>query len=304
MNEENGRSFRLNGATLLAAAIIVSIIVSYLRLNLIYNVEDVDDAWSLSFIYNALVRHLPPDASFGGGLADLRFFGTTQAYVYAGFLDLFGWTKYNAHLLSALFMVLSALAWYGILTRLRFSRKLSFFFALLVLWCEPFFREAVLSRPESMTFFLVSAGFFFLVRQWYFAAALLGVIAVENHPMGVMFFVYALAWVASVWRPRASLDRRLAARNGLKFTAGLLCGAAYFLALHYQSLAHTLQLVAKGVGMLEGTVLSQYFFVFPSIITGTCSISSFLPDASLFTFSKGITGKTDSYSCFCASLWR
>jgi|WetSurMetagenome_2_1015567.scaffolds.fasta_scaffold00272_15 hypothetical protein len=261
MDAKPSKAFRFDAATALAAIIIVSSVVAYLSLNLIYNVEDVDDAWSLSFIYNALVRHIPPAATFGGGMADLTFFGKTQAYAYAFVLGVIGWTKYNAHLVSTLFMMLCAPLWYGTLRRLGFSARLALLFASLVLWCEPFFREGLLSRPESITFFLVSAGFFFFARAWYFPAVFLGCVAVENHPMGVVFFVYAFALAAASFRPGGKIPRRTLARYGFECAGGALLGAAYFIVLHHGVLGGTGSHVAKGFGLLHGTVLSQYFFI-------------------------------------------
>ena len=244
----------------LLVIITVSIIASFFGLNLIYNIENVDDAWSLSFMYNAFVRHVPPEATFGGGLANLKFFGMTQGYLYSGLLNCIGWTKPNSHFVSMLFMMCAATAWYGILTTLKFSGKFSLFFCLLVLWCEPFFRAALLSRPESLTFFLVSMGFYFLVRERYLCAGFLAMVSVENHPMGIVFFVYALAWTAAqhaeYWK-----DRRLLVKKILLLAAGIACGTAYYLGLHYHYLSETAHMVGKGAAELPGSVLYQYFFV-------------------------------------------
>jgi hypothetical protein len=239
----------------------VSIVASYIGLNLIYNIEDVDDAWSLSFMYNAFVRHIPPESTFGGGMANLNFFGMTQAYVYAGILNCVGWTKGNSHLVSAFFMLLASCTWYGILRKLNFSRKVSLYFCLLVLWCEPFFRVALLPRPEALTFFLVSLAFYFLVcERFYFPAGLLAAVAVENHPMGIVFFVYALAYAASR-RAEYWKDRRLLARKALLLAAGVACGAVYYVAIHFHYLHQSAHIVRQGATELAGSVLYQYFFV-------------------------------------------
>jgi hypothetical protein len=257
IDQKQGSFSRLNIVFLII--IVVSIIASYLKLNLIYNIEDVDDAWSLSFMYNAFVRHIPPEVTFGGGLAPLKIFGLTQAYIYSGILNCIGWTKPASHLVSMLFMLLAAIAWYGILTTLKFPRKFSLFFSLLVLWCEPFFRSALLSRPESLTFFLVSLAFYFLVREKYLFAGLLAVVSVENHPMGIIFFVYALAWAASqnaeYWK-----DKRLPVKKILPFLAGLACGLLYYFGLHFQGLNEGIHTIRKGAMELPDSVLYQYFF--------------------------------------------
>ncbi len=244
---------------LLVIIIIISIIICYAGLNMIYNIEEVDDAWTLSFIYNAFVRHIPPESTFGGGLANLKFFGLTQAYIYSFILNILGWTKSNSHLVSMFFMMLSAITWYGILCKLKFSKKLAIFFSLLILWCEPFFREVVLARPESLTFFLISAGFFLFISGRYFFSGLIAMIALENHPMGIMFFVYIAAFIIVNWN--TFWGRRYLIKIIMFFISGVIIGSIYYFLLHYKNIGGITGNIREGAGGFLNTVLYQYFFI-------------------------------------------
>ena len=142
-----------------------------------------------------MVRHIDPSVTFGGGSASPHIFGMTQAYVYSFILNITGWTKGNAHLLSTFFMAASALSWYFISRKLGFTPKSALLFSLMILWCDPFFREANLSRPESLTFFIVTLSFLLFIYNKPLLSGLTALIAFENHPMGLFAIVFIAAYI-------------------------------------------------------------------------------------------------------------
>jgi hypothetical protein len=252
---------RIDADTVLIIVMGIAVVLAYILLHLRFAREDVDDAWTLSFIYNMLVRHISPDSTFGGGLASPHIFGMTQAYIYCAILELIGWTKGNSHIVSTFFMAVSSGAWYLILRRINFPVKSALLFALMMLWCDPFFREANLARPESITFFMATISFLFFVYDWTFLSGLFVMIAFENHPMGLFSLVFITSYILG-----APKGKFLPVKNfllpGVLFAAGIAAGAAYYLALHYPYLGEIFSRLRTASASQPFSVLADYFFHF------------------------------------------
>jgi len=246
---------RIDADLIIITGIAVSVILAYALLHLRFVKEDVDDAWTLSFIYNMMVRHIDPSVTFGGGLASPHIFGMTQAYVYSFILNIAGWTKNNAHLISTFFMAASALSWYFISRKLDFTVKSAVLFSLMILWCDPFFREANLARPESLTFFIITLSFLLFIYNKPFLSGLLTLIAFENHPMGLFALVFIAAYIVY----SGGLKKIKILPAGL-FLAGAAAGAVYFLLNHMAYMNEFYAGLKAASATRTYTVLGYYFF--------------------------------------------
>ena len=223
-----------------------------------YRLEDLDDTWSLSYVRNYVLRGIEVDPTFGGP-ARILYFGKTHAWFTGHFLNLIGWTRENAHLLSIFLLFVAAFLWVPILRRLSYSLPLACSFAALALLTEPFFSAAQSARPEAFVFLLCALALLFFVQSRYLLCVLTACVAVESHPMGIMAFFYVAAAALSGGRWRNILKRR----SLIELLSGFLLGAAYYLWLHGTALAGLGQTVAEGntqVGRTLNNYLYDYFF--------------------------------------------
>ena len=238
-----------------------AIVLTYILLHLKFNKEDVDDAWTLSFIYNSMVKHIAPEATFGSGLANIHLFGMTQAYLYSTMLNLIGWSKGHAHLISTLLIATSSFLWYQILKKLHFSKKTALLFSALLLWCEPVMQEANLARPESLTFLLISLSFYLFLAEQPLLSGLTALIAFENHPMGLTALIFIAAYILSNWKTLLS-EKKKTVTIALMFLLGLVIGAAYYLFFHFQYIKGISGALYKASHGYQDAFLHDYFFGF------------------------------------------
>ncbi len=223
-----------------------------------YRLEDLDDTWSLSYARNYVLHGIEVDPTFGGP-ARILYFGKTHAWFTGHVLDLTGWTREKAHLLSIFLLSTAAFLWVPILRRLNYGLPLACSFAVLALLTEPFFSAAQSARPEAFVFLLCTLALLFFVQGSYFLCAFTACVAVESHPMGVMAFFYVTATALSGGRWR-DIPK---GRSLIKFLSGFLLGTAYYFWLHGAVLAGLSQTVAEGntqVGRALNNYLYDYFF--------------------------------------------
>lgn len=238
----------------------VLIVLLYISLHLKFVKYDVDDAWTVSFFHNMLVRHISPDSTFEGGLANPHIFGMTQAYIYSAVFSVFGWTKGCAHLISSFFMTASAALWYFGLRKLNFDVKSSLIFALMVLLCEPFFREANIARPESLTFFFVSLSFVFFLYGNPFFSGLAAMAAFETHPMGLFSILFVSAYILSKFK---NFQDKKFYHIMILFGGGLAAGIIYYLALHFNYLGEIDGAVKKTLTGKISVIIDYFFYLNP-----------------------------------------
>jgi hypothetical protein len=244
----------------LVAALSVTIL-----LHGIYRPENMDDAVFLSFAHNHVVRGIEGDLCFGasagsGGYGGVTFFGKTFTYLYGYLLNIFGWTKGHAHLISTFIVFLSALTWVAILKRLGFSRRLTVFFGLALVIVEPFFGAANQARPDALVFFLASVALLSFVRGWFVGAGFLAVVSIEIHPVGIISFFWATsAAIAMPWSP-PPFRRITGGRMGLQLALGLVLGVLYYLALHHRNLVALSEAVTGGNMGGVYSIFIEYFF--------------------------------------------
>ncbi|MFH0878506.1 MAG: hypothetical protein V2A34_02225 [Lentisphaerota bacterium] len=251
---------------LLIGACLLAVLLVYYGLHGLYRPENMDDAWFLSFAHHHIVNGIETDVTFGtkpgyGGYGGVALFGKTFTYLYGHALNLAGWTKSNAHLISTMCLVISALCWVSILQSLKFGRRLSLFFGLAMLLVEPFFGAANQARPDALSFLMVSAALLcFLCRRWGISG-FLAAVAVEIHPIGV----YALVFIASAAAARlisGEAQKARQVRMPLWFAAGMGVGGLYYLALHGMNLGLLPAVMSQGNtgGSQVNNILFEYFF--------------------------------------------
>ncbi|MBI3074577.1 MAG: hypothetical protein HYY84_20885 [Deltaproteobacteria bacterium] len=233
----------------------------YVALHGKYRPRNVDDAWSLSYIQSYLKRGSPDDLVFGRSPPyGLRYFGKSHARVVGALLDVFGWTKTTAHLISTVFLLLAVALWIVLLRRLKFEPEFALIFGVLMLLYEPFFSAAQSGRPEAFVFLLISLASLLIVVEQRFFALIAAAIAFESHPVGVVSFIYLLAFAL---RDRVTIKANLTPTALASVTGGLAAGAAFYIALHSDALA-TFEVVFSSTADINpggpSNFLFDYFF--------------------------------------------
>ncbi len=237
----------------------------YVLLHGIYRPENMDDAVFLSFAHNHVVGGVEEDLCFGaragsGGYGGVTFFGKTFTYLYGYLLNLLGWTKSQAHLISTSMAFFGALTWVAILRDLGFSRRLTVFFALTLLIAEPFFGAANQARPDALVFFLASLALLFFVHGRFVAAGFLAVVSMEVHPVGIISFLWTAAAAWAMLRSSPPLERITGSAMGWRLAVGPGLGVLYYLALHHRNLGGIFEAVAGGNAGGVYSILIEYFF--------------------------------------------
>lgn len=262
----------------------------YFILHNIYRVANVDDAWSLSFAYNYLFKHISSDVTFGAttGGCGVMYFGKTYAYLYGAILDALGWTKSNALYISTLFVGLSSIVWYFIIWRLTRLRKFAFIFAVLMVIIEPFFEAANEARPDALTFLLVSIAFLAIIEHKPFLAGITAMVAFETHPMGIIAFFYVFSAIVTNIIKYGFPKGKIVSKTIL-FIMGVGLGILYFFLLHY----HFLGTLVRSV-----TASNTSHQVFSNLFTGyffNTGYARHLPELLLILISMTVFIKRKYY---------
>lgn len=216
----------------------IIIFCSYIILFGHYRLEAIDDAWSLSFAWNYF-HGTATDPSFRSDATQILF-GKTHAFIYSTILDVIGWTRAHAHLVSITLAGLAVFFWCKVLHHLDWSYKDTALFAFLALLLEPILGAANLTRPEALCFLLLSAAIFFFMKKHYFLAILLACLATETHPMGVIVFVYFFAYALSSF---SESDWKHAFLIG---SPALVLGILYFFWINNASLEKVIETIQWG----------------------------------------------------------
>lgn len=209
------------------------ILAAYYFLHGCHVLYNGDDAWTMTRLYHFSKTGINMDTIFRAVTTDERvqIFNQLFNYLYTGWLNIFGWTKSSAHILGTGIMVLAAAVWYKILKALDFSHDLVMVFTLTLFLFPAYYGTANLIRVDPLTFLFSAVSFYLFIKQKYFFAAVVGCMAVETHPMGIITGFYILAYIAAerklffgeaqVWRKALG-----------PLLIGLVVGIGYYLALH------------------------------------------------------------------------
>lgn len=237
----------------------------YFLLHNRYVLYNGDDVWSTSRFYEYMTTGFNRDTFFTTvetANDKTLIFHMLQNKIYGNLLNIFGWTKSNVHLISTLFVGLSAFLWFHILKSLNFSFSLSCVFGLTLMLFPAYFGAADLSRPDALTFFLASSSFLLFIKKRYLFAAFTMLMAMETHAMGMIAGFYILAYVLSEWRYFFN-DWKRFLRMALLFGTGVALGVGYYLFLHWDIISwdrfSTILLSNKNVKKELPNYLITYF---------------------------------------------
>jgi len=231
--------------------------VLYFFLHNSYRTEYIDDAWTLSWAYDYFQNGKVTGEVFGHGEnGGTVLFSRTTALVYGSIQSLLGWQREVGYGISTALFLLSLLIWYKILKALGISQEKIILFLLILPLMEAYFGMAHKIRVDSLTFFLVSAGFLAVLQGWYLPGGIISAVAIENHPYAVALWFYILAYSIHKLLLRQWTWKQVFSYGGL-FFLGVLLGSGYYLLLHWQWLHKFTEL---GGQRLRGNALWAYFF--------------------------------------------
>lgn len=232
--------------------------IAYYLLYGIYIIDDIDAAWSLSYVYNYINFNIQYDKVFGGKLGMGILFGKTQAWIYGSILNIVGWKLSYAHLISIFFIWASALLWFFTLKKLGYHLKIAIAFILLFLILEAIFSAAHKTRLDALSFFLVTLSLFLAAHRAFFISGIISVIALETHIMGGLIAgIYVLAYL---------LTRCLNKENfsaWCLYSLGIIVGSIYYLAFHFNELSHLIPIILHSREtdqVISPNLLYDYFF--------------------------------------------
>ena len=212
---------------------LLSIFAIYFLLHTKYYVYYVDDTWFVSEAYHYVSTGKTEDVLFRTPDAPDRvlLFGKTFFYIYGRFFAAAGWTKSNAHILSSIFIWLSAGLWFLIARQLNFSGQLQKLFPLSILIFPAFFSAANIARPDALIFFLSTLTFLLFLKRLYFLSGFALLISLECHLMGMTGFFYILSYVIFERKTFLSNKQKLIGSIAF-FLTGTALGAFYYYSLH------------------------------------------------------------------------
>ena len=173
----------------LLTLVVLSIAATYYLLHITYIPTNSDDAWTTSFAYSYFYHGELQDRVFGRPAGTLIAFGYSYAALQKIVLDVFGWSRSNAILLSTCLFFLSLPFWWQISRNFGCSKNASLLYVLLLPLWEPLFRIANTARPDACCLLLTAIAFFWAQRRKYVLAGLSAGIALEVHQMGALAFV-------------------------------------------------------------------------------------------------------------------
>jgi len=229
----------------------------YFMLHGLYRIENIDDAWFLSFAYELLFHDNVKDVAFGADIntgSTAHLFGNVHIYLYGMWLNFCGWTKSAAHIFSTGLIWLSAGMWYLIVRRDPLvPASVASSLAWLMVLADPFFSAANDARPDALAFFFASSALLAATRSWWLIAGTLCFVAFETHAAGAVAFLWvgAYAWIAS-----------MKAGQKLALLGGFLLGGSGYCLLHWQYMPDFWAMVGHqtpGRNNSPGTIFTAYF---------------------------------------------
>jgi hypothetical protein len=210
-------------------------------------------------------------------------FSRTTALVYGGIQSLLGWDREIGYGISTFFLLLGLLFWFPILKELGFSREKQLIFIIMVLLLEAYFGMAHKIRVDAINWFLVSLGFYLVLKGWFFPAGLVSMIAIENHPYGIALWFYVLAYAAHQIITKKWDWKKVGINAGI-FALGVVVGAGYYLAFHWEWLHKFSELGGQRAG---GNALYSYFWLNRFAWRHLPEAGVFLVAIVLFVINKG-----------------
>ena len=197
-----------------------------------YRKENIDEPWVLSFYYNFVNHGVSTDNVFLGneGQIGVQHFGKTTAYLYGSVLNVLGWTRFNASLISLTLLLIAIWIWYkNVLMISDKNRIFAKITAILMLTIEAFVAIANSPRNEALVFLIAALVFYFYLKQKHFLAAVIFAMSLEIHPVAIVATVPIIAhYFCFKEKPPKGII--------WKTTAAFVIAALYYLALHHAEL--------------------------------------------------------------------
>lgn len=225
----------------------------------LYNPYRVDDTWFTSFIYNDYIKNITTDTVFGGnvknGLGGTHYFGKLYSFSYGLFADLYGsWSKSSLYIVSIFLLILSSFTWFFIARKLSYSVPVAFTVPLLMLIMPIFFIRSHSIRTEMFVLFFISISTLFLIYEMYSGALLAGFIAVETHPVGLIFlFISVPIFLSKITNKKISRVDISAA-----MLVSIACIAIYFM-LHPDGIKLFSEIDSSTFHLSNNFIFEYYF---------------------------------------------
>ena len=239
-------------------------LIPYLLIALLYAIfhlkympKYIDDAWVLSWAYRFINFHDVTDYVFGYiNTRGSILFGTGYSFFYGSILNLIGWSRSNAVLISTFFIWATAFTWHKIVLKLGYVKKIAHTVSIMFLIMEIYFALGNKLRSDSMTLFIISIAFYLFITKKYFFAGLLSIIAFEIHPISLTLYFYLLAYLISIFddmkaRPKFYI------KGATIFFIGVALGLVYYYILQKDYLS---LFFSTTTGELNGYTFASYFW--------------------------------------------
>lgn len=222
-----------------------------------YMPEYIDDAWVLSWAYRFVKHNDVSDYVFG--LVNTRgsiLFGTGYSFFYGHILNLIGWSRSNAVLLSTAFIWITSFVWFRIILKLGYTKRVAHLASILFLVMEIFFALGNKLRSDSMTLCLISVAFYLFISRHYLLAGFLSIVAFEIHAISLTYFFYIIAYLISIFddmkkRPGFYI------KGALIFILGIGIGCIYYYWLQKDYIKYFFETTT---GEMSGHALYAYFW--------------------------------------------
>jgi hypothetical protein len=246
------------------SALVLLAIAGHLVVRGVYEPENVDDPWTLSFLYNWLTSGVVEDVTFGnayrssGGQDGLEHFGKLQALVYGPVLQAFDWNRNVAHAISSLLVLSSIPMWFHIVKRISHNPVPPVVFAVCLFVSEPIVTASNETRPDALAFLLLTGAVYATALNRLFIAGLLSLLAFEVHPMGAISVLYSLAVFLS--GKSLSVSMLSYGKAFVRYLAGASVGLAVYVALHLGDIGTFLSVAMSSNGSEFGKSLMMYAF--------------------------------------------
>jgi hypothetical protein len=213
-----------------------------------YRTEYIDDAWTLSWAYDYFQDGTVTGEVFGHGEnGGSVLFSRSTVLLYGGIQSLVGWQREIGYGISTSLFFLGLLFWWPALKELGFNREKRLLFFAIIILMEAYFGMAHKIRVDALNWFLLSAGFFMVLKGWFFPGGLISMIAIENHPYGISLWLYVLSFAAHQIITKKWDWKTLGLNAGI-FALGAALGTVYYFALHWEWLHKLGELGGQRVG--------------------------------------------------------
>ncbi len=249
---------RISFILLIAFAVVLYIVVTpYYRIN------NEDTPWMLSAYWDLFHNGNKSTDLLDTHMLSLENAGLILAWINAYILELIGWTKYNAYLIASFFTAAGFVVWVFILKKLQFSKLFIIAFVCAMAVLEPFYGMSTQARPDSFTFFCISLTLLLFMHGRFFWSALICMIGVETHIIGMTAAFFCLAYLITY--PQIIFEnRKKAVKSFIYLFIGATLGLALYLLLHYQYIPEYLITIKSGLGgqsIFESNYILAYFFL-------------------------------------------